>query len=108
MWSGRVNRSTTIPQVRYPLRWEEPFGRTGILAASLPTQLTIWLTMAEAGDPRRNVRDPTTDGAREELERALERVPLGTFAVAGIAVALLIIGYLYVYLAVFLPRGTVS
>ena len=43
-----------------------------------------------------------------ELERALERVPLGAFTLAGIAVALLIAGYLYVYLFIFLPRGAVS
>ena len=42
------------------------------------------------------------------LERAMQRVPLGAFAVAGIAVLLLMAGYLYVYLFIFLPRGTVS
>ena len=49
---------------------------------------------------------PPVEG--RELERALERVPLGAFTLAGIAVALLIAGYLYVYLFIFLPRGTVS
>jgi hypothetical protein len=43
-----------------------------------------------------------------ELERALERVPLGAFTLAGIALALLVAGYLYVYLFIFLPRGIMS
>jgi len=71
--------------------------------------------MADAGDPRPQMRDSASDSGERassagerELERALESVPLGTFAVSAIAVALLLIGYLYVYLFVFLPRGTVS
>lgn len=43
-----------------------------------------------------------------ELERVMQQVPRGAFAVAGIAVALLVVGYLYVYLFVFLPRGMVG
>ncbi|MGA7329866.1 MAG: hypothetical protein WBX25_36635 [Rhodomicrobium sp.] len=50
--------------------------------------------------------DPPVDPAA--LERAMQRVPLGAFAVAGITVLLLLAGYLYVYLFIFLPRGTVS
>ena len=34
--------------------------------------------------------------------------PLGAGVLAGAAVALLVIGYLVVYLLVFLPRGTVG
>jgi hypothetical protein len=71
--------------------------------------------MAEAGDPRPQKRDSASDSVERppsagesELEHALESVPLGTFAVSAMAVALLLIGYLYVYLFVFLPRGTVS
>ena len=34
--------------------------------------------------------------------------PLGAAVVAGTAVALLVVGYLAIYLLVFLPRGTVG
>ena len=35
-------------------------------------------------------------------------VPLGAGVLAGTAVALLVLGYLLIYLLVFLPRGTVG
>jgi hypothetical protein len=35
-------------------------------------------------------------------------VPLGAAVVAGLAVALLVIGYLAIYLLIFLPRGGVG
>ena len=34
--------------------------------------------------------------------------PLGAAVLAGTAVALLVLGYLAIYLMVFLPRGTVG
>jgi cytochrome c oxidase subunit IIa family protein len=48
---------------------------------------------------------------REELERleaALEGGPRGALVVCGIAVALLLVGWLGLYFLVFLPRGTVG
>jgi len=52
------------------------------------------------------------DGADQVDEAALTEVmrvvPLGAGVVAGVAVALLVIGYLAIYLLVFLPRGGVG
>lgn len=42
------------------------------------------------------------------LERALEGGPRGALAVSLIAVGLLLAGWFLVYLAVFLPRGSVG
>ena len=42
------------------------------------------------------------------LADAMKTVPLGAGVLAGGAVALLVLGYLVIYLFVFLPRGTVG
>ena len=42
------------------------------------------------------------------LTEVMRVVPLGAGVVAGLAVALLVIGYLAIYLFVFLPRGGVG
>mgnify|MGYP003577539494 CR=1 FL=1 len=42
------------------------------------------------------------------LERALEETPRGAVAVAGTAVALLMVGWFFLYFFVFLPRGSVG
>ena len=56
--------------------------------------------------------DPAPEGTDDVDEAALAEVmrvtPLGAGVVAGTAVALLVIGYLAMYLLVFLPRGTVG
>ena len=44
----------------------------------------------------------------ERLEEALRGGPKGAVAVSGIAVALLLLGWLFVYIFIFLPRGTVG
>lgn len=44
----------------------------------------------------------------EALAGVMRSVPLGAAVLAGSAVALLVLGYLAVYLLVFLPRGTVG
>ena len=44
----------------------------------------------------------------ERLARVLEDVPKGALAVSLIAVALLLAGWFFVYLAIFIPRGTVG
>ncbi len=52
--------------------------------------------------------DEDSPVADAELERVLEEVPRGTFALVGAAMLLLLAGYFYVYLFVFLPRGMVG
>ena len=53
---------------------------------------------AEAGDQ-------IDEAALAEVMRV---TPLGAGVVAGTAVAMLVLGYLAIYLLVFLPRGTVG
>ncbi len=55
--------------------------------------------MAERGP---DGAEPLADDPR------LAEVPKGAFAVAGIAVGLLMLSWLGIYLFVFLPRGTVG
>jgi hypothetical protein len=56
--------------------------------------------------------DAPAEDAEEIDEAALAEVmrvtPLGAGVLAGTAVALLVLGYLAIYLLVFLPRGTVG
>jgi hypothetical protein len=42
------------------------------------------------------------------LAEVMRVTPLGAGVLAGTAVALLVLGYLAIYLLVFLPRGTVG
>jgi hypothetical protein len=42
------------------------------------------------------------------LASVMRSVPLGAAVLAGSAVALLVIGYLLIYILVFIPRGTVG
>jgi hypothetical protein len=42
------------------------------------------------------------------LAQVMRIVPLGAGVLAGGAVALLVLGYLLIYLTVFIPRGTVG
>ena len=42
------------------------------------------------------------------LAEAMRIVPLGAGVLAGSAVALLVLGYLAIYILVFLPRGAVG
>jgi len=59
---------------------------------------------------------PAADGPSEvaddvdetALASVMRMVPLGAAILAGSAVALLVLGYLAVYLLVFIPRGTVG
>ena len=46
--------------------------------------------------------DPTA------LANVMRRVPIGAAVLAGSAVALLVTGYLLIYILVFIPRGTVG
>ena len=58
-----------------------------------------------AADVSSEVADQVDEAALAEVMRV---VPLGAGVLAGAAVALLVIGYLAIYLLVFLPRGTVG
>ena len=42
------------------------------------------------------------------LSAVLRTVPLGAAVLAGSAVALVVLGYLAIYLLIFLPRGVVG
>ena len=60
---------------------------------------------ASAADVPSEVADQVDEAA---LTGVMRVVPLGAGVVAGVAVALLVIGYLTIYLLVFLPRGGVG
>jgi hypothetical protein len=66
--------------------------------------------MTTANQP--SAPDVSSENADQVDEAALTDVmrvvPLGAGVVAGVAVALLVIGYLAIYLLVFLPRGGVG
>ena len=66
--------------------------------------------MMSANEP--SSTDVPSDAADEVNEAALAQVmrvvPLGAGVLAGAAVALMVIGYLAIYLLVFLPRGAVG
>ena len=48
------------------------------------------------------------DDEQARLEAALAEVPRGTVLVAGVAVLLLMAGWFFVYILIFLPRGSVG
>ena len=62
--------------------------------------------------------DPTSttssqDQVRDDIDEkalaaAMQVVPLGAGAVSSIAVAMLVLGYLLIYVLVFVPRGVVG
>ena len=58
-----------------------------------------------AADSNLEVADDVDETA---LASVMRTVPLGAAVLAGSAVALLVLGYLLVYIFVFLPRGTVG
>jgi hypothetical protein len=66
--------------------------------------------MISANEP--SATDAPSDAADEVNEAALAQVmrivPLGAGVLAGAAVALLVLGYLAIYLLIFLPRGPVG
>ena len=49
---------------------------------------------------------PVDDDAR--IDEIVRRGPLGAFAVAGVATAIVVIIYFLFYLMVYLPRGAVQ
>jgi hypothetical protein len=58
-----------------------------------------------AADSNLEVADNVDETA---LASVMRTVPLGAAVLAGSAVALLVLGYLLVYILVFIPRGTVG
>ncbi len=60
---------------------------------------------ASASDSPLEVADDVDETA---LATVMRSVPLGAAVLAGSAVALLVVGYLLVYILVFIPRGTVG
>jgi len=58
-----------------------------------------------ASDSSFEVADEVDEAA---LARVMRVVPLGAGVLAGAAVALLVLGYLAIYLLVFIPRGTIG
>jgi hypothetical protein len=58
-----------------------------------------------AADSPFEVADEVDEAALAQVMRV---VPFGAGVLAGGAVALLVLGYLAIYLLVFLPRGTVG
>ena len=55
-----------------------------------------------------NPFDEPDDIDEAALAAVLRTVPLGAAVLAGGAVALLVLGYLLIYLLIFLPRGVVG
>jgi hypothetical protein len=60
---------------------------------------------SSAADSKLEVADEVDEAA---LASVMRTVPLGAGVLAGAAVALLVLGYLLVYILVFLPRGPVG
>jgi hypothetical protein len=58
-----------------------------------------------AADSNLEVADDVDEAA---LASVMRTVPLGAGVLAGSAVALLVLGYLLIYLFVFIPRGSVG
>jgi hypothetical protein len=64
------------------------------------------MSHSEIGDPRfRTPDDFLTLPEEERLEIALRTAPRGAMALAGIAVAILMLAWLAIYIFVFIPRG---
>jgi hypothetical protein len=64
--------------------------------------------MTEPGYPTSR-HDYSSDAEElERLEAAMDASPKGAVAVSAISVTLLLIGWLWVYFFIFLPRGTVG
>lgn len=52
--------------------------------------------------------DPSTNVQDDNLARVLQEVPKGALALSLLAVALLLVGWFFVYFVVFIPRGSVG
>jgi hypothetical protein len=63
---------------------------------------------ADQSSARDSDPEAADDVDEAALASVLRTVPLGAAVLAGSTVALLVIGYLIVYLLVFIPRGIVG
>jgi hypothetical protein len=68
-------------------------------------EATVHSDQPSAADSPFEVADEVDEAA---LAQVMHVVPLGAGVLAGAAVALLVLGYLLIYLLVFIPRGTVG
>jgi hypothetical protein len=59
-------------------------------------------------EPTARAPDPDDEPTEEAVHAALADTPRGALALAFLTTALLIAGWLFVYLFVFLPRGEVG
>jgi hypothetical protein len=59
-------------------------------------------------EPSTRAAESDDDIPEHALRAALEQTPRGAFALAGLTTALLMLGWLFVYLFIFLPRGEVG
>jgi hypothetical protein len=73
-------------------------------AFSLTAPIDVWRRSSAAGSPL-EMADGIDDAA---LARVMRSVPLDAAVLAGSAVALLVAGYLLIYILVFIPRGSVG
>jgi hypothetical protein len=64
--------------------------------------------MPKTSYPSRVHDYPTDAEELTQLEAAMDQAPRGALVVSGIAVGLLMIGWLGMYFLVFIPRGTVG
>ena len=70
-----------------------------------PHEFRPHLSSAEAPDIYSDLNDRIDEAA---LADAMQVVPWGAGVLAGTAVALLVAGYLLIYVLVFVPRGVVG
>jgi hypothetical protein len=63
---------------------------------------------ADQPRPADNAFEQSDDIDEAALTEVLRTVPAGAAALAGIAVALMVLAYLAIYLFIFLPRGVVG
>ena len=83
-------------------------GHIGCALVAGPAVLWRWTVTSDqssAADSNLQVDDDIDEAA---LASVMRTVPLGAGVLAGSAVALLVLGYLLIYILVFLPRGTVG
>ena len=59
-------------------------------------------------DPTLPRSDREPEGLSQQQLQAIRGVPSGAAALAGVAVFLLLLGWLLIYLLVYLPRGMVG
>jgi hypothetical protein len=100
------SRDPAFPSSRWPFDdLGVEFEIAGLVAARRGGRPMIAANQPSAADVASDGADQVDEAALTEVMRV---VPLGAGVVAGVAVALLVIGYLAIYLLVFVPRGGVG